>query len=221
MITIWNSDSGDLITRLEAHWDDVGALAWSPDGRFLASGSHDQQIIVWDMETRKPIYYSSHYENIFDLAWSPTPESERPGWEHGFGVLAASGENAFSWTYSFGTGWNPLPDFKVSGGLVWTPDGPGQLAIGTMTGAVLTWMGQLDEKGGDDPLIEHSGNGQSDYDYVVHIDLLKNGEILASNLSDKGLTLWNVANSQDLTTINGFGDNLSGVSWSPDGTHIS
>jgi len=216
LITIWDPDSGDLITRLEKHWDDVGALAWSPGGRFLASGSRDQQFIVWDMDTRRPIYYGDGFnENIIALAWDPTvlAGSRVPGGWPSFGLFAASGENAVMWVRSGGWGWIPETDYKGSGGLVWSPGGSGELAIGSLTGAVLVWGG-----GHEESPTEHRGKGQSDY--VFDLDWLKNGEILASNLSGKGLTIWNVANSQDPTTINGFGDNLSGVSWSPDGTHI-
>ena len=38
---------------LSGHTDTVTSVAFSPDGKSLASGSHDQSIILWNVETRK------------------------------------------------------------------------------------------------------------------------------------------------------------------------
>ncbi len=40
-------------TRTQRHTDAVNSVAWSPDGRRLASGSEDYSIHVWDIESGK------------------------------------------------------------------------------------------------------------------------------------------------------------------------
>lgn len=42
-------DTGQLLVRLEAHSRYVTSVAFSPDGRLLASGSNDQSVIVWGL----------------------------------------------------------------------------------------------------------------------------------------------------------------------------
>jgi WD40 repeat protein len=41
----------NLRYRLHGHEGTISRIAWSPDGRVLASGSNDHTIRLWDMET--------------------------------------------------------------------------------------------------------------------------------------------------------------------------
>ena len=43
-------DTGNLITTLSKHNDGVTALAFSPNGEMLASGSDDGTILIWDLD---------------------------------------------------------------------------------------------------------------------------------------------------------------------------
>jgi WD40 repeat protein len=40
---------------LRGHTESVEGIAFSPDGRLLASGSEDGSIILWDVASQKPI----------------------------------------------------------------------------------------------------------------------------------------------------------------------
>ncbi|NJL00260.1 MAG: WD40 repeat domain-containing protein [Spirulinaceae cyanobacterium SM2_1_0] len=48
---LWELPSGDPIGQLNAHQDWTHSLAFSPDGRFLATGSYDRQIAIWEALT--------------------------------------------------------------------------------------------------------------------------------------------------------------------------
>jgi len=59
------------VNAYRGHSDRVNAVAWSSDGKRIASASHDQTVQVWDA-ARNPIYtYQCHLSAVFALAWSP------------------------------------------------------------------------------------------------------------------------------------------------------
>ncbi len=53
-IVLWDVETGDHIHTLTGHTDKIVSLAFSPDGRTLASGSRvgkEKTILLWDIET--------------------------------------------------------------------------------------------------------------------------------------------------------------------------
>ena len=55
LIAVWDVDSGERLDTLSGHSQYVWSLAFSPDGKTLASASADNTIILWDFETGQPI----------------------------------------------------------------------------------------------------------------------------------------------------------------------
>ena len=54
------------------HNDMVFAVAWSHNGRFLASGGRDRTVHIWDATSGTTHYiYTKHDGIILSLAWSP------------------------------------------------------------------------------------------------------------------------------------------------------
>ena len=57
---------------LEGHTDRIGALAFSPDGKTLASGGSDKTIQLWDVETGNSVFtIIGHRNAVRTLAFSP------------------------------------------------------------------------------------------------------------------------------------------------------
>ncbi len=57
---------------LRGHKDRINRIAWSPDGRFLASPSDGQTIRIWDVARGEcTAVLKGHTKWIFSVAWSP------------------------------------------------------------------------------------------------------------------------------------------------------
>lgn len=60
------------VKSLQGHQEAVAAVAYSPDGQFLATGSFDKTIKLWDAKTLKEIKtFSGHTDLVLTLAFSP------------------------------------------------------------------------------------------------------------------------------------------------------
>ena len=57
-----------FLTAGHSHW--VLCVAWSPDGRFLASGSTDDTVRYWDFETRNVGALEGHTNQVTSVSFS-------------------------------------------------------------------------------------------------------------------------------------------------------
>ena len=61
------------VATLDGHAQEICGLKWSPDGRYLASGSNDNTVVIWDKNyARDPIYvFNEHRAAVKAIAWCP------------------------------------------------------------------------------------------------------------------------------------------------------
>jgi WD40 repeat protein len=93
-IQLWDVASGKELARCEGHKMFVSALAFSPDGKFLASGGGDEKVRFWECATGKELW---HYQGrgggrpgIRALAFSPDARTLAAiGWDDRVRLLNA------------------------------------------------------------------------------------------------------------------------------------
>jgi serine/threonine protein kinase len=66
------SPEGTLLYTYRGHSNTVTAVAWSPDGSRIASGSSDNTVQVWNAtDSSNPYTYKGHSRAVDAVAWSP------------------------------------------------------------------------------------------------------------------------------------------------------
>ena len=61
-----------LLYTLRGHEQEINRLAWSPDGRYLASSSFDSTVKIWDTQAGTlQQTLTGHHGPVYSIAWSP------------------------------------------------------------------------------------------------------------------------------------------------------
>ena len=129
MLTLWDSSSGKPLKSIKLPAGATGALAWSPDGRNIAAGTH-QGIHLFDAFLTPIRSLPGHREGINCLAWSP--DSTR---------LASAGGDSCVKICDIRQGWalHTLSGHGASvQGLAWNPSGT-RLASGSRDMSLKLW----------------------------------------------------------------------------------
>ena len=61
-----------LHTLTAGHTDTVNTIAFSPDGKHLASGGDDRHVIVWNTASGTLLYRATFDSEVDTLIWHPT-----------------------------------------------------------------------------------------------------------------------------------------------------
>ncbi|MBX5450222.1 serine/threonine-protein kinase [Thermogemmatispora sp.] len=202
--------------RYEGLSERILALAWSPDGKYLAAAGEERVVLVWEVATRRIICtYRGHHGSIAALAWSPDSRQ-----------LASGGEDrtVHVWEPATTTGSNIRIYYghhdKVNA-LAWSPDGR-LVASASDDQAVHVWEARdprgLD--GGREPLCYYGHSGS-----VTCVAWSQDGQLLASGSVDEQVHVWPVSGMASLSTplvsYRGHSDWVSTLAWSPTGDAIA
>jgi WD40 repeat protein len=75
-IRLYNFHTGKLVALLSGHTNVIASLAFSPDSRYLVSGSVDFNAILWDIKRKRRLHtLAGHTDRIHAVAF--TPDSKR------------------------------------------------------------------------------------------------------------------------------------------------
>jgi WD40 repeat protein/class 3 adenylate cyclase/tRNA A-37 threonylcarbamoyl transferase component Bud32 len=186
------------------HEGPVLSLAWSPDGKILASGSGDKTVKLWETATGKLLTsLHGHTDAVWSVAWSPDGKT----------LASGSGDQTVKlWEAATG---KLLTSLQGHTGQVirvaWSPDGK-TLASGSTDQTVKLWeaaTGRL--------LTSLQGHTNS----VFSVAWSPDGKTLASGSRDQTVNLWEAATGKLLTSLQGHTGEVYSVAWSPDGKTLT
>lgn len=155
---------------LRGHTGEIYRIAWSPDGRFLASPSEDRAIRIWDVARGECVaLLGGHNGEVYSVTWSPDGWRLASGsgdktvriWDAETWKLLTVLEDQKSNIYSIA--WNPKHDLLASGSQsadigVW--DLSGEKLFRHFKGSK-SWISSLVWSGDGQNLISGSGYGDN------------------------------------------------------------
>ncbi|HEY6169525.1 MAG TPA: WD40 repeat domain-containing protein, partial [Verrucomicrobiae bacterium] len=178
----WNVADGKLIRSWDAHPDSLYALALSPDGKTLATGSYDQRIKLWDTATGKELRtLKGHNGAVFGLAFRPD----------GRVLASASADRAVKlWNPENGARLDTFPQpTKELYCVAFNPDGKSVVAAGADNRIRLWSVTDKALEGSNKLLYTRFGHEGSILKLAFSVD----GKTLVSSAADKTVKLWNAA----------------------------
>jgi len=122
---VWDAATGEELLILAGHTDGLHSLAYSPNGRFIATSSdkEDTTVKVWVAQTGEEIYtLEGHPQRVWGLDFSPdSARLATSGWE---GVVKVwdltTGEEIYTLpgqiTTVFGVAFSPDGNLLITGG---------------------------------------------------------------------------------------------------------
>lgn len=71
VVSIWETDSHELVAELGGHKDGINCIAYSPDGRWLAVGGDDRTVRLWNADIPEPMAFHELDTPVKALCFSP------------------------------------------------------------------------------------------------------------------------------------------------------
>lgn len=212
---------GTTLLTYTGHLDEVNAVAWSPDGSQLASGSSDTTTHIWDAMTGRRLFaHRGHTDKVTSVAWLVD----------GIHLASGSSDNTVQ-VWHVRTGQQLFcyrghtePVFALAR----SPDSM-RLASGSKDATVKVWEAgtghcfnsytHASQENGDAYNTEPEENVLPGYVFAVAWE--PDGFRIASGGADQTVHLWWAANGIRMATYTGQAGEVDAVAWRHTGAYLA
>ncbi|KAG8704415.1 hypothetical protein FRC09_003539 [Ceratobasidium sp. 395] len=208
----YSPNGGGLVSSSDdqpepGHSSMVHSVTYSPDGAYIASGSHDRTVRIWDARGGQPVGQplKGHEGGVLSLAYSPDGSRIASGsYDNTIRIWDARTGQAIGqplvghtcWVYS----------------VAYSPDGA-YIASGAGDNTVRIWDAHSGQSIGQ-PLEGHKFA-------VLSVAYSPDGAHIASGSDDMTVRIWDTKTGQTVgQPLEGHTDWVYSVAYSPDGAHI-
>jgi WD40 repeat protein/serine/threonine protein kinase len=197
---LWDVGTGTRLTALDGHTGAVTAVAVTPDGEHVVTGSGDHTVRLWDGRTGAAVaLFEQHGKAIEEVAIHPNGET----------ILSSSDDGTFAWTPATGA------SERIEG-----LDNVRRLEYGLGGERLLACLkvAELEVRDGAsfEVLASLPGHQGGTTDAVYSPD----GSRLATCANDGSVRIWDAEAAELLLTIRTTTGIVSQLAFSPDGTQL-